>query len=156
MLQKIYLKNLLGSIKHDNNNHTRPVHPDRCTDRRTLHLNVMTDYKAEPEEWKVVQMCCDKGLSSTDCCLLELRSRIERLELGAGIRDVVAKEVRQSYPEKLNRSLVQRVADEIAVAEGGWENEACAAIREVATWMRERGGWNQSTVADVLEKELNE
>jgi hypothetical protein len=28
--------------QHDNNNHTRTVHPDRCTDRRSLPFNVMT------------------------------------------------------------------------------------------------------------------
>jgi hypothetical protein len=129
------------------------VHPDRCIDRRTLSFNVMTDYRATPEQWEVQEKFAPE--SEDACCLLELRSRIERLELGAGIRDVVAKQVRQTYPRKPDMSLVQRVADEIAIAEGGWENEACAAIREVATWLREYGGWNQFTVADVLEKELD-
>ena len=36
---------LSGRCGHDNNNHTRTLHPYRCTDRRSLHLNVMTDSK---------------------------------------------------------------------------------------------------------------
>jgi len=114
----------------------------------------MTNYRATPEQWEVQEKFAPE--SEDACCLLELRSRIERLELGAGIRDVVAKQVRQSYPEKPVKSLAQRVAGEIALAEAGWKNEARAAIREVATWLREYGGWNQSTAADVLEKELDE
>jgi len=65
------------------------VHPDRCTDWRTLHLSVMTAYKATPEQWEVQEKFAPE--SEDACCLLELRSRIERLELGAGIHDAVIK-----------------------------------------------------------------
>lgn len=34
--------------------------------------------------------------------------------------------------------------------------EARAAIREVAAWLREHGGWNQATVAGVLEQEAKQ
>jgi hypothetical protein len=115
----------------------------------------MTDYRATPEQWEVQEKFAPE--SEDACCLLELRSRIERLELGAGIRDVVAKEVRQSYPEKPSKSLAQRVAGEIALAEGGWHNEARAAIREVATWLRDNAEDTRTTTAIwMLEKELDE
>jgi hypothetical protein len=71
----------------------------------------MTDYKAEPEEWALVQSCAEKGLSSTDCCLLELRSRIERLELGAGIHDAVIKSLK---PPSLKEQALAELAE--------WEN----------------------------------
>jgi hypothetical protein len=108
-------------------------------------MTMMTDYKATPEQedaiaraWAFQQQWAQRG-DEDSACFLELRSRIERLELGAGIRDAVAKEVRQSYPEKPSKSLAQRVAGEIALAEGGWHNEARAAIREVAAWLDTRG-----------------
>jgi hypothetical protein len=115
-------------------------------------MTTMTDYKATPEQWEVQEKFAPE--SEDACCLLELRSRIERLELGAGIRDLVTKAVQQNYPQKPNGSLVQQVADEIAVAEGGWHNEARAAIREVAAWMRENEvGY---TAARWLEQEANQ
>jgi hypothetical protein len=47
----------------------------------------MTNYKATPEQWEVQEKFAPE--SEDACCLLELRSRIERLELGAGIHDAV-------------------------------------------------------------------
>jgi len=49
----------------------------------------MTDYKATPEQWEVQEKFAPE--SEDACCLLELRSRVERLELGAGIHDAVIK-----------------------------------------------------------------
>ena len=49
----------------------------------------MTDYKATPEQWEVQEKFAPE--SEDACCLLELRSRVERLELGAGIYDSVIK-----------------------------------------------------------------
>ena len=106
----------------------------------------MTIYKATSEQWEVQEKFAPE--SEDACCLLELRSRVERLELGAGIRDVVAKEVRRSLPEK---SLVERVHSCIVGEPECGHMQARAAIREVAAWLRDYGGWNQSTAADVLE-----
>jgi len=100
----------------------------------------MTHYKAEPEEWTLVQQCCDKGLSSTDCCLLELRSRVERLELGAGIHDIVSKELKNSLLPDPKRSLIQRVHSCIVGEPECGHMQARAVIREVANWMREQEG----------------
>ena len=49
----------------------------------------MTTYKATPEQWEVQEKFAPE--SEDAACLLELRSRIERLELGAGIHDAVIK-----------------------------------------------------------------
>ena len=49
----------------------------------------MTNYRATPEQWEVQEKFAPE--SEDACCLLELRSRIERLELGAGIYDAVIK-----------------------------------------------------------------
>jgi len=58
---------------------------------------MMTDYKATPEQedaiaraWAFQQQWAQRG-DEDSACFLELRSRIERLELGAGIHDAVIK-----------------------------------------------------------------
>ena len=103
----------------------------------------MTDYKATQKEWNDIEKwnSTHGGFYS---CVLELRARIEALELGAGIRDAVAKELDRNYPAKPDSSLVRRVALAISGIEYGlnrdeeavnWASEARAAIREVAAWM---------------------
>jgi hypothetical protein len=52
-------------------------------------MTMMIDYKATPEQWEVQEKFAPE--SEDACCLLELRSRVERLELGAGIHDAVIK-----------------------------------------------------------------
>jgi hypothetical protein len=60
-------------------------------------MTMMTDYKATPEQedaiaraWAFQQQWAQRG-DEDSACFLELRSRIERLELGAGIHDAVIK-----------------------------------------------------------------
>lgn len=55
----------------------------------------MTNYKATPEQWEVQEKFAPE--SEDAACLLELRARVERLELGAGIRDAVAEEVQRMF-----------------------------------------------------------
>jgi hypothetical protein len=57
----------------------------------------MTDYKATPEQWEVQEEFAPE--SDNACCLLELRSRIERLELGAGIHNEVKKTIKETYSD---------------------------------------------------------
>lgn len=104
---------------------------------------MMTEHKATPEQWETIAEYA-KDLNSGPACLLELRARVELLELGAGIRDAVAKELDRNYPAKPDSSLVRRVALAISGIEYGlnrdeeavnWASEARAAIREVAAWM---------------------
>ena len=117
----------------------------------------MIDYKAEPEEWALVQSCAEKGLSSTDCCLLELRSRIERLELGVGIHDVVSKELKNSLLPDPKRSLIQRVHSCIVGEPECGHMQARAVIREVAHWMREQPGDVRLFSAGLaLDKEIDD
>ena len=56
----------------------------------------MSDYKATPEQWEVQEKFFPE--SEDAACLLELRARVERLELGAGIHAAVTKEVQRMYP----------------------------------------------------------
>lgn len=114
----------------------------------------MTYYKATPEQWKVQEKFAPESEDAT--CLLELRSRIERLELGAGIHDIVTKEIKNSFPTKTSRLLIERVAIAIHPDPNLYLCEARIVIQEVADWLREYGGWNQVTVADLLKKELDE
>ena len=58
----------------------------------------MTDYKATPEQWEVQEKFAPE--SEDACCLLELRSRVERLELGAGIHGAVVKFLEPSSLKK--------------------------------------------------------
>jgi hypothetical protein len=89
---------------------------------------------ATPEQWAVQEKFAPEDEDAA--CLLELRDRVERLELGAGIRDV---------------------AGEIALADGGWLNEASAAIREVAAWLRDNAeDTRTSTAIWMLEKEVEQ
>ena len=70
---------------------------------------MMTDYRATPEQWEVQEKFAPE--SEDACCLLELRSRIERLELGAGIHDAVIKTLK---PPSLKEQALAELAE--------WEN----------------------------------
>mgnify|MGYP001005555123 CR=1 FL=1 len=93
----------------------------------------MTNYRATPEQWEVQEKFAPE--SEDACCLLELRSRIERLELGAGIYDAVSKELKNSLLPEPKRSLIQRVHSCIVGEPECGHMQARAAIREVAAWM---------------------
>ncbi len=73
-------------------------------------------------------------------CLLELRARVEALEADQWLRQH-AKPKPEPEPEPaVAGSLVERVA--IACAKPcneTWDDQARAAIREVAEWLREEG-----------------
>jgi hypothetical protein len=105
-----------------------------------------TPHKAKPVDWVVVEESGSR-FSSTDSCLLELRARVEALEADGPA-------VPSREPTSAS-SLVERVA--IALAESDhphqlWHDEARAAIREVAAWLRDRAD-HWSWVAQVLERE---
>ena len=104
------------------------------------------------------------------CCLLELRARVEALEAGATCPHIITGDEGSSYcalaekvaamesPAPATRSLVERVA--IALAESDhphqlWYDDARAAIREVATWLLDRGGYPWAWVAQTLEQQAN-
>ncbi len=99
----------------------------------------MTDYKATPEQWRQIEN--SQVFNATfQTCVLELRSRVEKLEMGAGIRDIVAKELKNSPLVEPKRSLIQRVHSCIVGEPECGHMQARAVIREVAHWMREQEG----------------
>jgi len=107
---------------------------------------MMTDYKATPEQedavaraWAFQQQWAQRG-DEDSACFLELRSRIERLELGAGIHDIVSKELKNTLLPDPKRSLIQRVHSCIVGEPECGHMQARAVIREVANWMREQEG----------------
>ena len=117
----------------------------------------MTDFKATPEQWD------DAGAfaSDTRACLLELRARVEALEAGATCPHVVSSDEGTSYcalaeqtQDKLDRLIerdraapaqadslvegVQRAIHDVEFPHG--DDEARAAIREMAAWLHEQPG----------------
>jgi len=110
----------------------------------------MTDYKATPAQWEYQEHWATEDGDAA--CLLELRARIERLELGAGIRDVVAKEVKRSFPVEPDRSLVERVHSCIVGEPECGHMQARAVIREIAAWLRDHAGGTRA--AWMLEEEI--
>lgn len=112
-----------------------------------------TPHKATAEQWS------DAGAfaSDTRACLLELRARVEALEEAENDRRFEqAKAIIDRHAPAPASSLVERVA--IALAESDhphqlWHADARAAIREVAAWLRDRGGYPWAWVAQTLEQE---
>jgi hypothetical protein len=92
----------------------------------------MTDYKATSDQWVQVQKCADV-VGSADCsAILELRARVEALEAN-------------SKPTPKDRQIRSSLVDRVAIAidhlptkdwnKETWDDEARAAIREVALWL---------------------
>lgn len=132
-------------------------------------------HRSTPEHWATVERYAQQ-VSSTDDCLLELRSRVEALEaaqhavasspvnrinLGLGAEDTATCPHVEEPTAPPASSLVERVADAICVtADCGdtslnWKSEARAAIREVAAWLRDRNGYPWAWVAQILELEAD-
>ena len=139
-----------------------------------------TPHKATAEQWAQIE-----GYAATDMnddyasCLLDLRARVEALEAvqTAACPHVVSSDEGTSYcrlaeqsQDKLDRliemdrmvtasSLVERVAMAIhpdrCADPNLYLHEARAAIREVAAWLRDRGGYPWAWVAQILEKEAD-
>jgi hypothetical protein len=93
-------------------------------------MMMMTDYKATPEQedaiaraWAFQQQWAQRG-DEDSACFLELRSRIERLELGAGIHDAVIKTLKSP-------SLKEQALDELHISfdRGYLKKEAADTIR---------------------------
>jgi len=119
----------------------------------------MTEHKATPEQWAQIEIANTVPLTVENwadlcsfSCLLDLRSRVKALE-------DAAKPVESNAPESSD-SLVERVADAIHRngTGDGWREEARAAIREVAAWLRQREARVRASVeiAGDLEREINQ
>jgi hypothetical protein len=120
----------------------------------------MTDYKATPEQWALLE---EQSAPEYDNTILELRARVEQLEANtkhwrtdhlrlANTCASLAPDRRAFFnallpddkdsqptpnPVPIRSSLVDRVARAIGRDDEpiNWEPEARAAIREVAVWM---------------------
>lgn len=142
----------------------------------------MTDYTPAGQEMAnrlFVEQGRRKDLGIERLCneLGELRARVEALEAAQQQPEPIDEEendrrfracldlIDNATPEQIRAaaglpepsSLVERVSKAIdgRINPDQWlhREAARAAIREVAAWMRERGGWNQATAAHVLEQE---
>lgn len=114
-----------------------------------------TPHKATPEQWARQE----EFAAGSDMlrCLLELRARVEALEAGATCPHIITSDEGTSYcalaekvaamesPAPPSGSLVERVQQaihDIDFPHG--TDEARAAIREVATWLRDNPGPNSA------------
>jgi len=89
-------------------------------------------HRATPEQWQAIEA---NGHLPTRSTILELLHRIKALE-------AAAQPPQSNYPEIPDGSLVDRVEDAIyrsPTTSRGLREEARAAIREVAAWIREQG-----------------
>ena len=136
-------------------------------------------HKATHEHWAFLRRWAADG-GNTATALVELRARVEALEAGATCPHIVSGDEGTSYcalaeqhQDKLDRLIEQdRAASaEARPADGGlveqvakainrvspWrhENQARAAIREVAAWLRDRGGYPWAWAAQTLEQEAD-
>ena len=112
-----------------------------------------SQHRATPEQWADQRRWAQDDADSS--CLLELRARVEALEAAANNRQP-GEAAARAEPGPAALSLVDRVFDAICDASGRSEG-ARAAIRAVATWLRENPGPNSawSAVARDLRDEAN-
>jgi hypothetical protein len=100
----------------------------------------MTKHKATPEQWAQIELQAQRF--NDDSCLIELRDRVEALELWratTGNTAPVTRDRAEDAPESSD-SLVHLVASAISGCGNvgpikWWTPEARAAIREVADWL---------------------
>jgi hypothetical protein len=113
---------------------------------------VTEQHRAKPEVWADVERW-SKNDQDTLNCILELRDRVEALE-------AAAKPAESNYLQKPDSSLVERVANAIYTTGtgDGFREEARAAIREIAAWLRQREARVRASVeiAGDLEREINQ
>ena len=126
---------------------------------------------------ETLEAAAHKHIVETSANILALVSRIESLEAAERtaskvyeiseplkltpeqaqqVRDLLAPEPRRNYPAKPENSLVERVVMDIGRdGETARWNEARAAIREVAAWLREQHD-GDLVAATVLEREAEQ
>jgi hypothetical protein len=156
-------------------------------------------HQATPDEWAQQEDWANRSVFSNSSCILELRARVEALEVGQQPRTFTAEEVAPivvpspasslvernpecvanwpgcyeggydphccRFPKSCScevrqevrpaSSLVERIKRRLIKGVGGtWEEASCDVIREVATWLKEKG---YSTLqAEALEQETNQ
>jgi hypothetical protein len=142
----------------------------------------MTDYKATFEQWNDIEQWANSGShASTDHCILELLSRIERLEEETRQENICNNKCIQIIAERFDRlektiddnhkqtsnlkqirsSLVERAGKAIrnyVEHNDDWGGEAKAAILVVAEWLREQNNevFASQLIAMILEEEVKQ
>ena len=133
-----------------------------------------TPHAATPDQWaNIEKFVSGYGYNS---CLLELRARVEALEREAAMNELRAASAEArpaTFDEDENDRRFEQakaIIDKLAPAPAGslveWvvpaihhsvdlDLEARAAIRAVAAWMRDRGGYPWAWVSQILEKEAD-
>ena len=135
-------------------------------------------HKATHEHWAFLRRWAADG-GNTATALVELRARVEALEAGAACPHVRTSDEGSSYcalaeqhHDKLDRLIAQDRAASAEARPGGLVERvvdvflsktftvddpvgARAAIREVAAWLRDRGGYPWAWAAQTLEQEAN-
>lgn len=66
----------------------------------------MSEFKATEKQWAEMVFWSSKD-SGGSACILELRNRIEKLELGAGIHAAVTQQIRNTYSGSLKEQALQ-------------------------------------------------
>ena len=128
----------------------------------------MTDYKATPEQWSQIERS-QVFNGSFQACALELRARVEALEIGLQaeadcnrtcmfnlvdrLRALELKFKSTPNDRQIRSSLVERVQ---AVTGHYYPDDACAAILEVAAWIEENKHEHWSAVSRMLRAELEQ
>lgn len=142
----------------------------------------MTDYKATPEQWAMLE---ERSAPEYDNTILELRARVEALEAAQQQPEPIDEEendrrfhacmdlIKNATPEQIRAaaglpersSLVKRVALAISGIEDSscwdeeavnWAPEARAVIREVAAWLRSQDLSTGDYWAGRLEQEAGQ
>jgi len=120
----------------------------------------MSDYRATPDQWeKVLGWSEDRDVSvSCDAaCILELRARVEALEAKnkPGFMKLSVTTATVPTPKSpCSDSLVERVAIVCAKpCKWTWDDQARAAIREVAIWLEEEFGPQIDWITTELREE---
>ena len=114
-----------------------------------------------PEHWAYLRQW-GADSRNTVTALLELRARVEALEEAENDRRFEqAKAIIDKPAPGPSSSLVERVATTLRrlQVDSPWipryDPEARAAIRVVAAWLRDRGGYPWAWVAQTLEQEAD-
>jgi hypothetical protein len=140
------------------------------------HRATSEEDRADPQAWKNVVVECIRG-SSAAATILELRARVEALEAAPQDKldrlialdaadptpDPAMAELRAASAEAQPAGgLVERVAEAMQPGTFDWsayEDEARAAIREVATWLDRfalHGSGEYAQAAKVLRQEVGQ
>ena len=128
-----------------------------------------TDYKAMPKTWATIEQFAANG-DEPAACVMELLSRVQRLEAGATCPHIVTGDEGTSYcalaeqvarigqpdvpantsaqisqPPSNDRQIRSSLVERVAMAANCYPHEnARTAIREVAAWLADQSGTTKS------------